>query len=173
VANALFALALGAELGLNRAEIGRGLAECAPAKMRLQLCHPGGIRVLDDAYNANVDSMVAALQTLCELPCAGRRVAVLGDMAELGESSRAAHAEIGQRAAEFRLDQLFTVGRQAGEIATAARRGGLQTVVEIPEVETAVRIVREFARPGDMVLIKASRAMRLERIAEALRTNPK
>jgi UDP-N-acetylmuramoyl-tripeptide--D-alanyl-D-alanine ligase len=169
VANALFALALGAELGLDRAAIAHGLSVCAPAKMRLQLCHPGGIVVLDDAYNANADSMLAALQTLRDLPCAGRRVPVLGDMAELGESSQAAHAEVGQRAAEFHLDQLFTVGRQAGEIATAARRGGLQTVVEIPEVETAVRAVREFARPGDVVLVKASRSMRLERITDALR----
>jgi UDP-N-acetylmuramoyl-tripeptide--D-alanyl-D-alanine ligase len=173
VANALFALAIGAELGLDRTAIAHGLAFCAPAEMRLQLCQPGGIRVLDDAYNANADSMVAALQTLSDLPCSGRRVAVLGDMAELGESSRAAHAEVGQRAAEFHLDQLFTVGQQAGEIATAARRGGLQTVVEIPEVETAVSAVREFARPGDVVLIKASRAMRLERITEGLRTKLK
>jgi len=172
VANALFALAIGAELGLERAAIAHGLSICAPAKMRLQLCQPGGIRVLDDAYNANADSMLAALQTLSDLPCSGRRVAVLGDMAELGESSRAAHAEIGQRAAEFHLDQLFTVGRQAGEIALAARRGGLQMVVEIPEVETAVLAVREYARPGDVVLIKASRAMRLERITEALRAKP-
>ena len=71
--------------------------------MRLQLGRPGGIRVLDDAYNANADSMLAALQTLCNLQYAGRRVAVLGDMAELGESSQAAHAEVGGRAAEFRL----------------------------------------------------------------------
>jgi len=170
VANALFALAIGAELGLPRAAIAHGLESCAPAKMRLQLCQPGGIRVLDDAYNANADSMLAALQTLRDLPCAGRRVAVLGDMAELGETSRAAHAEVGQRAAEFNLDTLFAVGRQAGEIASAARDGGLQTVVEIPEVETAVRAVREFAKPGDVVLIKASRSMRLERISEALKT---
>jgi UDP-N-acetylmuramoyl-tripeptide--D-alanyl-D-alanine ligase len=127
--------------------------------------------VLDDTYNANADSMVAALQTLSDLPCSGRRVAVLGDMAELGESSQAAHAEVGKRAAEFHLDQLFTVGRQAGEIASAARRGGLRMVVEIPEVETAARTIREYARPGDVVLVKASRAMRLERITEALRTN--
>lgn len=91
-------------------------------------------------------------------------------MAELGESARAAHAEVGQRVAEFHLDQLFTVGRQAGEIATAARRGGLRTVVEIPEVEMAVRAIRDFAQPGNVVLIKASRSMRLERISEALRT---
>ncbi len=169
VGNALFALAVGAELGLDREAIAHGLASCAPARMRLQLCQPGGIRVLDDAYNANADSMLAALQTLRDFPCSGRRVAVLGDMAELGAASRAAHAEVGTRAAEFRLDKLFTVGLQAGEIASAARRGGLQTVVEIPEVETAARAVREFARPGDVVLVKASRAMRLERITEALR----
>jgi UDP-N-acetylmuramoyl-tripeptide--D-alanyl-D-alanine ligase len=171
VTNALFALALGAELGLDRAAIEHGLAICAPAKMRLQLEFPGGIRVLDDAYNANADSMLAALQTLCDLPCEGRRVAVLGDMAELGESSQAAHAEVGRRAAEFHVDKLFTVGPQAREIARAARCGGLQTVVEIPEVETAVHTVRKFARPGDVVLVKASRSMRLERITEALRTN--
>jgi UDP-N-acetylmuramoyl-tripeptide--D-alanyl-D-alanine ligase len=172
VANALFALAIGAELGLDRAAIQHGLAVCAPAKMRLQLFNPGGIRILNDAYNANADSMVAALQTLCDLPCAGRRVAVLGDMAELGESSREAHAEVGQRVAEFHLDQLFTVGREAGEIAVAARRGGLKTVVEISEVETAIHTLREFARPGDVVLVKASRSMRLERITEALQTHP-
>jgi UDP-N-acetylmuramoyl-tripeptide--D-alanyl-D-alanine ligase len=171
VVNALFALAIGAELGLNRAEIERGLATCAPAKMRLQLSRAGDIRVLDDSYNANADSMLAALQTLSDLPCAGRRVAVLGDMAELGESSRDSHAEVGKRAAEFRFDKLFAIGARAGEIASAARRGGLQAVEEIPEVESAAAAVREFARAGDVVLIKASRAMRLERISEALRQN--
>lgn len=168
VANALFALAIGAELGMEREAIAHGLATCAPAKMRLQLFAPGGVRVLDDAYNANADSMLAALQTLRDLPCSGRRVAVLGDMAELGEASQAAHDEIGRRAAEFHLDKLFTVGRKAGDIASAARRNGLQTVVEISEVEMAVRAVQEFARPGDVVLIKASRSMRLERISQAL-----
>jgi len=172
VGNALFAMAIGAELGLSPEAVARGLAACVPAKMRLQLYRPGGIHLLDDAYNANADSMLAALQTLRDFPCTGRRVAVLGDMAELGASSRAAHAEVGRRAAECRLDQLFAVGTEAGEIASAARRGGLRTVVEIPEVETAVQAVREFARPGDVVLVKASRAMRLERISEALRALP-
>jgi UDP-N-acetylmuramoyl-tripeptide--D-alanyl-D-alanine ligase len=170
VTNALFALAVGAELGLDRASIERGLAACTPAKMRLQMSEPGGIRVIDDAYNANADSMLAALQTLSELPCAGRRVAVLGGMAELGATSAAAHAEVGKRAAEFHLDKLFTVGAQAAEIAGAARSGGLENVAEFPEVESAAQAVREFARAGDVVLIKASRAMKLERVAEVLRT---
>ncbi len=169
VSNALLALAVGAEMGLDRAEIQRGLLACAPAKMRLQWSNPGGIGILDDSYNANADSMLAALQTLRELPCAGRRVAVLGDMAELGDCSRAAHFEVGRRAAASRLDQLFAIGRQGCEIAAAARAGGFKSVVEIDEVERAAQAVKAFARPGDVVLVKASRSMRLERITEALR----
>src|SRR5580658_8821997 len=169
VTNALLALAVGAEMGLHRAEIEQGLLACAPAKMRLQMSNPGGIRVLDDCYNANADSMLAELQTLRELPCSGRRVAVLGDMAEQGDCSRAAHFEVGRRAASSRLDQLFAIGRRGCEIAAAARARGFKSVVEIDEVERAAQAVKEFARPGDVVLVKASRSMRLERITEVLR----
>jgi UDP-N-acetylmuramoyl-tripeptide--D-alanyl-D-alanine ligase len=171
VINALLAFAVGAEMGLNREEIQCGLLACAPAKMRLQLSNPGGIRILDDSYNANADSMLAALQTLREMPCAGRRVAVLGDMAELGDCSRAAHFEVGRRAAASRLDQLFAIGRRGCQIAAAAREGGFKSVIEIDEVERAAQAVKEFARPGDVVLVKASRSMRLERITEVLRAS--
>jgi UDP-N-acetylmuramoyl-tripeptide--D-alanyl-D-alanine ligase len=169
VINALFALAVGAEMGLSGAEIEKGLQACVPAKMRLQLCNPNGIGVLEDCYNANADSMLAALQTLRELPCRGRRVAVLGDMSELGDCSRAAHVEVGRRAAQSHLDQLFAIGRRASQIAEAARDKGFKSVVEIAEVEPAAQAVKEFARPGDVVLVKASRSMRLERISEVLR----
>jgi UDP-N-acetylmuramoyl-tripeptide--D-alanyl-D-alanine ligase len=169
VINALLAIAVGAEMGLSREEIQRGLLACAAVKMRLQMSNPGGILVLDDSYNANADSMLAALQTLRELPCAGRRVAVLGDMAEQGDCSRAAHFEVGRRAATARLDQLFTIGRRGCEIAAAARDRGLKSVIEIAEVEPAAQVVKAFARPGDMVLVKASRSMRFERITEVLR----
>jgi UDP-N-acetylmuramoyl-tripeptide--D-alanyl-D-alanine ligase len=168
VANALFALAVGAQLGLDRAQIERGLAACGPAKMRLQLWQAGGVRVLDDAYNANADSMLAALETLRSLPCPGRRVAVLGDMAELGASSGPAHAEVGRRAAELGLDQLFAIGTRSADMAAAARGGGLRNVVEFLDVDHAAQAVNDFARPGDAVLVKASRAMRLERITETL-----
>ena len=124
VTNAMLALAVGAEMGLKRAEIENGLLACAPAKMRLQMSNPGGIHVLDDSYNANADSMLAALQTLRELPCAGRRVAVLGDMAELGDCSRAAHFEVGRRAAASRLDKLFAIGKPRS--AENRRRRALQ-----------------------------------------------
>ena len=167
--NALLAIALGAELGLSRAEIQRGLAECAPAKMRLNFWEANGVRVLDDSYNANADSTLAALETVCGLPLQGRRVAVLGDMAELGAHSAAAHMEIGRRAAELGIGQLFVVGKMAAVTAQAARAAGLTRVIEFAEVEAAVVAIRNFLKPGDVVLLKASRAARLERIAEMLK----
>jgi UDP-N-acetylmuramoyl-tripeptide--D-alanyl-D-alanine ligase len=168
VVNALFAIALGVELGLSRAEVTRGLAECRPSKMRLELWEHSGVCVLDDAYNANADSVAAALQTLRELPCKGRRVAVLGDMAELGAHSETAHEEIGRRAAELGVGQLFAVGKMAPVMARAARGAGLNRVFEFADMETAAAAVKSFVKSGDVVLLKASRATRLERIGEAL-----
>ena len=170
VVNALLAIGSGEEHGLGRAEIQRGLAECQPPKMRMQFWEAGGVRVLDDCYNANADSMRAALETLCELPLQGRRVAVLGDMAELGAHTGPAHVEIGQCAANLKIGQLFTVGKNSAATAQAARDGGLTRVIEFADVEAAVRAVKNFLKPGDVVLLKASRSSRLERIAETLKT---
>ena len=169
VVNALFAIALGVELGLSRSQIERGLAECQPAKMRLQLWESNGVRVLDDAYNANADSMLAALQTLQELPCKGRRVAVLGDMAELGAHSEAAHEEVGRRVAELGIGQLFAVGKMAPVMGRGARDAGLNRVLEFADVETAAAAIKLFLKQGDLLLLKASRATRIERIGELLR----
>jgi UDP-N-acetylmuramoyl-tripeptide--D-alanyl-D-alanine ligase len=113
--------------------------------------------------------MIAALETMCDLPLQGRRVAVLGDMAELGAHTEAAHAEVGRRAAELKIGQLFTVGKAAAGMAQAARAAGLTRVIEFDEVEAAVRAVKNFLKPGDVVLLKASRSSRLERIAETLK----
>lgn len=169
VSNALFAIALGAELGLSRDEIQRGLAECQPAKMRLEVYERNGVRVLDDAYNANADSVIAALRTLTELPCKGRTVAVLGDMAELGRHTESAHREVGRLAAELGVGQLFAVGKMAPVTAQAAREAGLSRVMEFGDVDTAAGAVKNFVRPGDLLLLKASRVARLERISDVLR----
>ena len=168
--NALLAMAVSEELGLGRPAVRDGLAECKPPRMRLQFWEAGGVRVLDDAYNANADSTLAALETLRDLPLQGRRVAVLGDMAELGAHSEAAHAEVGRRAAELGIGQLFAVGKMAGVTATAAREAGLTRVIEFADVEAAVKAVKSFLKAGDVVLLKASRASRLERIAETLKS---
>jgi UDP-N-acetylmuramoyl-tripeptide--D-alanyl-D-alanine ligase len=170
VTNALLALAAGAELGLSRAEIQNGLTGCQPPKMRLQFWEANGVRVLDDTYNANADSTVAALETLCDLPLQGRRVAVLGDMGELGAHSESAHAEVGRRTAELGIGQLFTVGKMSAATAKAARDAGLARVIEFADVESAMRAVKNFLKPGDVVLLKASRASRLDRIAGTLKS---
>jgi UDP-N-acetylmuramoyl-tripeptide--D-alanyl-D-alanine ligase len=171
VVNALLALAAGAVSGLDRAELERGLAECQPPKMRLQIWELRGVCVLDDSYNANTDSVVAALQTLKELPCKGRRVAVLGDMAELGKHSEPAHEEIGRCAAEMGVEQLYAVGKMAPVISRAARQAGLNRVLEFNEVEPAAEAVKKFLKAGDVLLLKASRSSRLERIAALLRAD--
>ena len=167
--NALMAIALGAELGLSRQQIERGLAECKPLRMRLQVWEINGVRILDDAYNANADSMLAALRTLQDLPCQGRRLAVLGDMAELGSQSEAAHEEVGRNAAQLGVGQLFAVGNTASVMARGARAAGLTRVLEFPDAQAAAPAIKQFIREGDVLLLKASRAAHLERISEWLR----
>ena len=168
VINALLALAVGAELGLSPEAARRGLAACPLPKMRLQLWETRGIRVLDDAYNANADSMLAGLETLCDLPCAGRRVAVLGQMAELGTHTAAAHREIGEKAVALGIHHLVTVGACAQTTAHTARQAGFKAVTECADVAAAAPVLRKLLRPGDLVLIKASRVAGLDKLGRAL-----
>ncbi len=168
--NAVLVVAAAAHLGLTKAEIQSGLDQVKPAKMRLQLWDtPSGVRILDDVYNANLDSMRVALETLQHLACKGRRIAVLGDMAELGSASEGAHREVGRCAARLGVGQLFAVGTRAGELAEGAREAGLNRVFELGEVESAIGALKRFVKSGDLVLLKASRASRFERICAALR----
>jgi UDP-N-acetylmuramoyl-tripeptide--D-alanyl-D-alanine ligase len=169
VTNALLALAVGGELGLSRAEMAAGLVACRPPKMRLQHLELGGLHILDDSYNANADSMLASLETLSDLAEVDRCIAVLGDMAELGEHSEPAHAEVGRQAASLGLRHLFAVGRMAPVMGAAAREAGLPDVREFGDSDAAAVALRGFVRPGDWVLVKASRATRLERIVERLK----
>ena len=127
------------------------------------------MRVLEDCYNANADSMLAALQTLHDLPCPGRRVAVVGEMAELGSHATQAHREIGERCAELGVNPLVAVGRFARDTIDAARAAGLIDAIECPDVNSASLLVKKLVRPGDTVLVKASRAAGLERVGQALR----
>ncbi len=128
---------------------------------------------MDDAYNANEDSMMAALQTLGELPVEARRWAVLGDMAELGTHAEAAHRAIGMQAAKSGVNHLFTVGRMSAWIAEGARSAGLAEVTEFESAAAAGEALREIVVAGDAVLIKASRASRLECVGAILREHLK
>lgn len=166
--NASFAILLGRELGLSREEIQRGLSSTLGAKMRLQIKKFDGFTVLDDAYNANVDSMIAALETLKSFPCRGKRIAVLGEMAELGETSESAHIEVGQKAAQLGIDCLYAGGGRSKTMAEAAKQAGLAQVFELGDPAEAAAKIGASLGAGDAVLVKASRSGRFERIVEGL-----
>ncbi len=162
--NAAAAAGVGRELGLADDTIAAALEQATGADMRLQMQTLGQVRVLNDAYNANPASMKAALETLAALPCTGRRIAVVGDMLELGETGPALHAEVGRHAATLPIDVLVGVGRLGRLIAEAA--AGLP---QTHTAETADAVTLE-TRPGDLVLLKGSRGMKLERVLERVRS---
>ena len=121
----------------------------------------GGVRLIDDTYNANPASMSAALTLLTELP--GRHVALLGDMRELGEESDAAHETAGREAAAT-LDVLLTVGELGAQIGRAAEEAGLAEVQHYVDAASALQGLDATVRPGDAVLVKGSRALGLDRL---------
>jgi UDP-N-acetylmuramoyl-tripeptide--D-alanyl-D-alanine ligase len=150
-----------------------GGLEQTPQTQRLApLRLPGGVTVLNDAYNASPDSVRASLDVLAALPAGGgRRLAVLGDMLEMGDYGPLAHREVGAHV-PGRADVLITVGELGREIARAAREAGVPStaVHECDSAAGAVSLLRHILRPGDMLLVKASHGMRLEAIVEALGT---
>jgi len=166
--NAVFGLALGAELGLSVKQCRRGLEKCKPARMRLQVWAHEGVHVLDDSYNANADSMLAALEVLNDFPCKGRRIAVFGDMAELGNYTADMHREIGRRSADFKITHLLAVGKSAQVTADAARDAGVPNVSAMTDIAAVMTRLKDLLRAGDAVLVKASRSAGLERITDAL-----
>ena len=166
VQNALLAVAAGRAFGLSIEECAAGLAAAPLTKARLQIKEIGGVQFLDDSYNANPDSMKAALRTLVELDAEGRRIAVLGEMRELGAESERGHREIGEAAATLGVDQLITIGDAAELIAEGARTAGLDKVSSARSTSEAAKLLSEMAEPGDLVLIKGSRAARTEEVIE-------
>ncbi|MCX6966170.1 MAG: UDP-N-acetylmuramoyl-tripeptide--D-alanyl-D-alanine ligase [Verrucomicrobia bacterium] len=167
IENALLALACGRAFGIPLARAAEGLAACRLTQGRLEQKIIRGIHILDDSYNANPDSMRAALRTMATLPVKGARIAVLGRMGELGAESERGHQAVGRDAADAGIDLLITVGNdEAGLMAEAARQGGLKEVQHVADPEAAAALLAERARPGDLVLLKASRSARMERVLE-------
>jgi UDP-N-acetylmuramoyl-tripeptide--D-alanyl-D-alanine ligase len=169
-ANALAAIAVGRAMGLADRQIIAGLKTAHGPEMRLQLRKIAGIRVLNDAYNANPPSMRAAIELLSSLPTRGRRVAILGDMLELGEHCAEAHARIGRTLArDFPPDLLICVGTHAHAIAQAATVDGFPSsqIMHFSGVAVAPSIASLLV-PGDLVLLKGSRAIGLEAVEQAI-----
>ena len=165
VRNALLAVSAGLELGLSLRECASGLASTKLSARRLACLDVRGITVLDDSYNANPDSMEAALHALRSLPGGGRRFAVLGRMGELGAYADEGYRRVG-RAAAASMDVLIAVGPETDSMAEEAERSGAREVRRADDTSSAARLLREFARPGDAVVIKGSRAARMERVLE-------
>ncbi len=170
VSNALLAVGAGRAFGLSLEECAAGLRKLELTRGRLEQKSARGIQILDDSYNANPDSMTAALQTLAEMPVAGRRIAVLGRMGELGSESGNSHRLVGEVAAKLRIDTLIAVGPEAALVADAALLGGVLHVEKFDAIDEAIIALRRFAKSGDVVLVKGSRSARMERIVEGLQT---
>ena len=167
VQNAMLAVAAGRAFGLSLEECAAGLASTPLTKARLQITEINGIQFIDDSYNANPDSMKAALRTLIELDADGRRIAVLGEMGELGEESERGHREVGETAAELNVDELIAVGPTGATIARAAEKAGLENSKAVDSPEKAAALLSESAAPGDLILVKGSRTARMERVLDA------
>lgn len=172
VSNALGAAAVAYGLGMAVPDIAGALSAARPrAAGRLEVIQrQDGVTVVNDAFNANPDSVAAALRTLAAMSVGRRTVAVLGEMAELGDAARQGHEQAGRLAADLGIDVLVTVGGDgAAALAGAARgRGGRMQVVMVPDPDAALSALRDLLRPGDVVLAKASHAMHLEELAVTL-----
>jgi UDP-N-acetylmuramoyl-tripeptide--D-alanyl-D-alanine ligase len=169
--NTLAAIAVARKLGVAEDVIISSLASARGPEMRLQWEPAGTIRLLNDAYNANPNSMRAALETVAVLSTSSRRILVLGDMRELGQSSERYHREIGQYIAGARaFDHLVCVGPDAGWIAEAAIAAGFnsENVARFEDAQSASSAVPPMLREGDLVLLKGSRSVHLEQVARAI-----
>jgi UDP-N-acetylmuramoyl-tripeptide--D-alanyl-D-alanine ligase len=163
-ANALLAVAAGLECGMPLAECAAGLAQARLTKGRLEPKTARGLRFLDDTYNANPDSMVAALETLASIRIEGRRIAVLGRMGELGAAADAGYQRVGETAARLSIDRLICVGPETELMARAALEAGLREVALVPDVAAAARLLDDGAQKDDLILLKGSRSAAMERI---------
>jgi UDP-N-acetylmuramoyl-tripeptide--D-alanyl-D-alanine ligase len=172
VPDAVAAAALARELGLGLADIADGLcAAVARSRWRMEVHRRrDGVTVINDAYNANPESVAAALRALRHLAQDGRGFAVLGHMAELGGTSRASHEDVGELAAQADLAGVIAVGDEAAPILAGARRVRSWTgeALAVPDGAAALDALSNQLKPGDVVLVKASRAAHLEGVAEAL-----
>ncbi len=168
VLNALAAFGVGRKLGIPVEKCIRALQNYQPSGMRQHIVRAGGVTMVEDCYNASPDSMAAALTTLKDYPCSGRRIAVLADMLELGEIAEQSHLQVGELAARC-ADALYCFGQLGEKYAQGARCAGLDQVVWFAEKNDLADALCTAAKPGDVVWVKASRGMKLEEALQPLK----
>jgi UDP-N-acetylmuramoyl-tripeptide--D-alanyl-D-alanine ligase len=167
------AAAIGLVFGMNLVTISEALARYAPLESRMQLV-PGikFTNIIDDSYNASVIAMRVALETLGALP-AKRKIAVLGDMLEIGKYTPEAHEMVGRMASES-ADVLFTVGARAKFIAEAAHKKGMKrtAIFSFDTAEEACKPIQDFIKKGDLILVKGSYSIHLNKVVDEIREVP-
>ena len=172
VSNALAAAAVGSALGVSATECATALKDAHVSAWRMEMFTTADdVRVVNDAYNASPESMAAGLKAARWMARDGRLVAVLGHMAELGPIALDEHERLGELIVRVGVDRLITVGDPARMIYRAAVREGQlpEDALDVDTVQEAIDTLRGWLRPGDVVLVKGSRVVGLERVAEALR----
>jgi UDP-N-acetylmuramoyl-tripeptide--D-alanyl-D-alanine ligase len=171
VYNALSAISIAKMYGLSKSEIDEGLKKFKPSKMRMEIFK--GImntKIINDAYNANPDSMQAAINVLASMETLGRRVCILGDMFELGEFAKDGHRKVGKYAVEHHVDVILAVGQMAKEIINGASMvGANQLLYSFDSISEVIDHLKELIKSNDIILIKGSRGMYMENIVESLR----
>lgn len=170
VHNALAAAAVGCELGIPMEDVVNGIAGFSPSKMRMDIILFNGMKIINDAYNASPNSMEAGISVLCEIGLQSRKIAVLGDMLELGEWAEEAHFNVGKYASAAGTDEIIAVGDNARFIAEGALSAGHPQgkVKYFQENNEALTHLQKDLKPGDVVLVKGSRGMKMEEIVKAL-----
>lgn len=170
VTNALAAAAVGVVLNLPGAVIAQGLARFRPAAMRSQVVTHHGVHIINDCYNANPASMQAAIQLLAQWSPARERIAVLGDMLELGTETQRLHRDVGRFLATHNVSRLIVAGSLGREIAEGARQGGMAStrIAETVDAVAAAEFLKTVVQQGDVVLVKASRGMKMEQVVQTV-----
>ncbi|MBP5439756.1 MAG: UDP-N-acetylmuramoyl-tripeptide--D-alanyl-D-alanine ligase [Fibrobacter sp.] len=166
--DALAAIAVGEALRIPKGDIAKALASFTSTSMRMEIKVANGFKVISDCYNANPSSTKMALQTLGNMKVAGLRIAVLGDMLELGKESGNLHKQIGAMVPEMNFDLLLAVGKEAKKYVEGAKSRGMKNVFHFDSVDEAVNHLSQTVAEGDVVLVKGSRGMHMEKVVDAL-----
>lgn len=167
--NALAAFAVCKSYGMEDGDIAKGIASFMPSKMRMDIKNLGKCTLINDCYNASPASVEAALDVLCSAECK-RRVAILGDILEMGDFAPKAHEELGEKAAKMGIDMLITVGKNAAYMNAGAEKEGMEKAksIHFENNKQLIANLDKMIESGDAVLVKASRGMKFEQIAQAI-----
>ncbi|MCF0214943.1 MAG: UDP-N-acetylmuramoyl-tripeptide--D-alanyl-D-alanine ligase [Fibrobacteraceae bacterium] len=166
--NALAAIAVGLAFKISKTDIAKALNGFHSSNMRMEIRRANGFKLISDCYNANPSSTRMALQTIGNMNVTGSRIAVLGDMLELGRESALLHEQIGALVPEMNFDLLVAVGKDAANYIKGAKKCGMKNVFHFDTVQEVIEFLSDVVSCGDVLLVKGSRGMKMEQVVDAL-----